>query len=444
MTCYESWARVKPEADGKRLVVLYDGRRAAAVTEGPDGRLSLEYDDDWRRSPSAVPLSLSMPLTTGFYGDKVVRAYLWGLLPDSERVLERWARDYQVSARNPFAMLRHVGEDCAGAAQFVSPDRVEMLLAGQGGVEWISDAEIAERLRELRRDPAAWHLANTGQFSLAGAQAKTALHRDASSGRWGDPWGTTPTTHIIKPAISGFDDHDLNEHLCLQAARLAGLTVANSQVMSFDDERAIVIERYDRLPAPSGATLRVHQEDMCQALAVPPTMKYQSEGGPTPEQIVGLLRREVRPPARAEHEIARFVDALAFNWLIAGTDAHAKNYSILLADGQVRLAPLYDIASVLPYDDMYRPKLRLAMRIGGEYRVERITARHWRRFAADNGLDPDGTIQRLHQLTERVPAAFAEVARDPSVARLDSRLPAVLSRRVADLAKHCRRTLAGR
>lgn len=85
MTCYESWARVKPEADGKRLVVLYDGRRAAAVTEGPDGRLSLEYDDGWRRSPSAVPLSLSMPLTTGFYGDKVVRAYLWGLLPDSER-----------------------------------------------------------------------------------------------------------------------------------------------------------------------------------------------------------------------------------------------------------------------------------------------------------------------------------------------------------------------
>ncbi|SCE88889.1 serine/threonine-protein kinase HipA [Micromonospora viridifaciens] len=430
------------EANDKQLVVLHDGRRVAVVSQGRDGRLSLAYDDDWRRSPQAVPLSLSLPLTARTHDDTAVRAYLWGLLPDSERVLERWARDYQVSARNPFALLQHVGEDCAGAAQFVSPDRVDMMLAGEGGVEWISEDNIAERLRTLRRDPTSWHLARTGQFSLAGAQAKTALHHDPASGRWGDPWGSTPTTHIIKPAITGFDEHDLNERLCLQAARHAGLTVASSKVTTFGEERAIVIERYDRMPAAGGKSLRIHQEDMCQALGVPPTQKYQSEGGPTPEQIVELLRREVQPRGRSEIEIGRFVDALAFNWLVAGTDAHGKNYSILLAGGQVRLAPLYDLASVLPYDDMYLPKLRLAMRIGGEYRIERISGRHWRRFAGDNGLDPESTIERIDQLAARVPPSFAAAAADESIRRLESPLPPLLTQRVSALVEHCRRVLA--
>jgi len=62
----------------------------------------------------------------------------------------------------------------------------------------------------------------TGQFSLAGAQAKTALYFDERTSRWGDPSGAISTTHILKPAIGGLDDHDLNEQLCLSAARLLG------------------------------------------------------------------------------------------------------------------------------------------------------------------------------------------------------------------------------
>jgi serine/threonine-protein kinase HipA len=160
---------------------------------------------------------------------------------------------------------------------------------------------------------------------------------------------------------------------------------------------------------------RVHQEDMCQALALPPTAKYQNDGGPSPEQIIDLLRSTIRPATVAETTVHRFIDALAFNWIIAGTDAHAKNYSVLLAADQVRLAPLYDIASALPYDDMYTPKLRMAMRVGGEYRVERIGGRHWRRFAAQNALDLDATIARIDDLAARTPVSLAAVAKDPAV-----------------------------
>lgn len=106
-------------------------------------------------------------------------------------------------------------------------------------------------------------------------------------------------------------------------------------------ERAIAVERYDRRhQSAEGPVLRVHQEDMCQALGIPPTAKYQSEGGPSPEQIIDLLRTEVRPAHTAEAQVADFVDALALNWIIAGTDAHAKNYSPLLSGARVRLAPL--------------------------------------------------------------------------------------------------------
>ncbi len=139
--------------------------------------------------------------------------------------------------------------------------------------------------------------------------------------------------------------------------------------------------------------------------------------------------------------IGRFVDALAFNWIIAGTDAHAKNYSVLLAGPQVRLAPMYDVASALPYDDMYLPKLRMAMRIGGEYRIERIGGRHWRRFAVENGLDPDTTLARIDELAARTPTSLAKAAQAAAVQALESELPARLIERVSARASRCRTAL---
>lgn len=425
----------------RTLAVLLGGRLAGSLTQGRGGALTLDYDQAYRDAPGSLPLSLSMPLTEASHPNAVVRAYCQGLLPDNENVLDRWGREFQVSPGNPFALLGHVGEDCAGAVQFVTPDRVEALLAQTGSIVPLTEEQVGERLRVLRRDPAAWHLAGTGQFSLAGAQAKTALHFDAGTGQWGDPSGAVPTTHILKPAIAGFDDHDLNEHLCLQAAQIIGLRVASSSVRSFGGERAVVVERYDRFPAGAGRVLRIHQEDMCQALGLPPTAKYQSEGGPTPEQIIALLRRAVAAPV-GEREAERFVDALALNWLVAGTDAHAKNYSLLFSGGQIRLAPLYDVASSLPYDDMFRPKLRLAMRIGSEYRMAAITGRHWRAFAEQNDLDPDSTLARIDELAARLPDAFRAASAADAVVALGSGLPDRLIPRIEAHTRACRAALA--
>jgi serine/threonine-protein kinase HipA len=320
-------------------------------------------------------------------------------------------------------------------------DELDTVHSTKGRVEWLDEAEIARRLRTLRGDPTAWHL-SSGQFSLAGAQAKTALHYDPETRRWGDPHGPIPTTHIIKPAVTGLDDHDLNEHLCLRAAGALALRAAGSSIVTFADERAIAVQRYDRIRLPpefSDLVVRIHQEDMCQALGLPPTAKYQNEGGPSPERIVELLRSQ---PGAASGEVDRFLDALAFNWVIAGTDAHAKNYSLLLGGAQVALAPLYDVASALPYDDLYLPKLKMAMRIGSEYTIGRISGRHWAALATAVGADPDEVIGRVDSIAERAPDAFAEAASAGQVKALGSEMPARLVDRIAAHAKECRRALA--
>jgi serine/threonine-protein kinase HipA len=169
-----------------------------------------------------------------------------------------------------------------------------------------------------------------------------------------------------------------------------------SEVNGFDGEAAIVIERYDRLSLEEDEIVRIHQEDMCQALGVMPTSKYQSEGGPGPAEITELLRRHSNRP---HEDIETFVDALVFNWLIGGTDAHAKNYSLLHgSQGKARLAPLYDLASTLPYDHLDEPKLKLAMRIGREYRLVSIGLRQWKKAESELHLEEGQLLTRARAL----------------------------------------------
>ena len=199
----------------KMLTVLLGGQILGRVEQNKHGKFWFVYDQIWRASSSAVPLSLSMPLAAGEHGHDAVEAFLSGLLPDNREVLDAWGRRFQVSSRNPFALLSHIGEDCAGAVQFIREERLGTVLDDQSWeVDWLDDAEIEARLGALRRDRSAWRTQqDTGQFSLAGAQPKTALLRQ--DGKWGIPSGRAPTTHILKPPLPDFAGHLENEHFCL-------------------------------------------------------------------------------------------------------------------------------------------------------------------------------------------------------------------------------------
>jgi serine/threonine-protein kinase HipA len=421
------------------LLVILDDVVAGTLTRLSGGRLRFDYDTGYREQPGHTSLSLSMPVQVTSHSDQAIGPWLWGLLPDNDAVLRRWAREFHVSASSAFSLLATpIGEDCAGAVRFAPPDDLERVLGRSGEVRWLTEEEVAQRLRDLREDSTAWlGRSFTGQFSLAGAQAKTALLLEED--RWGVPSGPIPTTHILKPAVSGFDDHDLNEHLCLDAARRAGLIAARSTIAQFADETAVVVARYDRRPGADEAIARVHQEDLCQALGVAPSRKYQNEGGPTPAQIARLLR-DAMPPRVGEEAVQRFADALIWNWLIGGTDAHAKNYSILLAGDQARLAPLYDIASALPYDTHER-RLKLAMKIGSSYEVHPRRNR-WPDAARDLGLDAEALVDRARELARIAPQAFAEAVDAPEVTALNRDLPGRLLELVDDRARRCLEVLS--
>lgn len=419
----------------QRLAVL-DGVQRVGTLVRKAGEISFDYDDQWRADPSSTPLSVSMPLTAAEHDHDAVHPWLWGLLPDNDRVLTRWARAFHTTTTHPLGLLAAVGRDLPGRFRLVPEAEVEAV--APSGVEWLSEDDVAQLLREVRTDQTAWlgsHGA-AGRWSLAGAQPKIALRFDGR--RWGRPYGQAATTHILKPAIQGLDQHDLNEHLCLQSARGVGVLAARSRVVAIGEERAICVERYDRV-AVGDDVVRIHQEDLCQAMGIDPTAKYESDGGPSVPAIGALLTRSIGGEA-AHSARERFADALALNWLLAAPDAHAKNYALLLSADQVRLAPLYDVASALPYDDFFPSKLRMAMRIGGQYLAARVSVDRWRKAAAQLDLDGDGVLDRVAALARELPSAMSVAAADTGVVALDSALPQQLvdlvAARCAALATH--------
>jgi serine/threonine-protein kinase HipA len=397
------------------LLILIEGTLAGRVHADKNGRLSLAYEDAWRKSPQSYSLSVSMPLADVTYPQKSVWPYLWNLLPENPNVLQRWAQQYHTSAGNPFKLLTHVGADVPGAAQFIPPERLAEIQSEQRPtIEWISSDELRERLGQLRDDISAVRRpGDIGKMSLPGVQAKTAFYWEPQVNRWGVPGGRTPTTHIIKPCIPGFDGLVENEHLCQDIAARLGLVAARSFVLMFD-EPYIVVERYDRLPPSRGTRFprRIHQEDVCQALGLMPTRKYQEDGGPSIAQITTLIRRVSADP---EADVERFLKANIFNWLIGGTDAHAKNYSFLIDAGDtIRLAPLYDLSSQLPYPDLI-PQ-RVAMKIGDHYDIARVNPTDWRNLASSCALDEDQVIGMLTEMARGLPdvvsAAHAQARSD--------------------------------
>lgn len=413
---------------GNTLHVYLDGI-FAGTAEQKNGSAYFTYDETYLARRGATPLSLSMPLRDRKYTNKVVSAWLEGLLPDSQAVREKWATQYTASANNPFSLLKHVGRDAAGAVQTLPPDVTPSDAATRTGkVDWLSQEQFDSMLRELATHGDKWDPGSfAGRWSLAGAQAKIALHKDSGT-RWGIPLDSTPTTHIIKPSINGFDDHHINEALCMLTASRVGLPAARTELIDKGDIQAVISTRYDRDVNPeTGRWHRLHQEDMCQALSVHPASKYQDDGGPGVGEIADLLVRVDQGPGAGRADSARrFLLYLAYNVMIGGTDAHAKNYSVLLSGAAATLAPLYDVASSAVYP--HHERLVSPMKVGEHKKFLDVTDADWRKVARRLGLDADDALGEVHSLRERIPdamqAAYGDLPESarPTAQRLGERI----------------------
>lgn len=422
--------------NSKELIILMNGRQVGKVYELENARLEFVYDKAWHQSSRNMPLSLSMPLTKSTHEHRVVSAFMWGLLPDNEFVLSDWGKRHNVSPKNCFSLLGAVGEDCPGAIQFYKPEDLQNL-NNQQDLQWLNESEFEELIIRLRQNPGAGRPSNllTGQFSLAGAQPKTALYKEGN--KWAIPQGRIPTTHILKPTIGDIEGHAQNEHFCLQLAGHVGLPSAETRVLNIADTQVICVTRYDRQKNKHGQLVRIHQEDMCQSLGVHPAKKYENEGGPGISTIMTALQKF---SSNAAVDRDRFMRAQAFNFILAGTDAHAKNYSFVIApNNKVRLAPLYDIASYLPYTNSLK-KQKMAMKIASQYKISEISSRHWSSLSKETEYSEEHMLRHIRDLLITIPGHSLSVYQQCSSIGLDitvlDKLLDLIWERCKQLIKH--------
>ena len=368
-----------------------------------EGRLNFRYTPGWLALPDAVALSTSLPMQAEPFDDHKTRPFFAGLLPEGQ-MRRLIAQQFQVSNQNDFALLDHIGGECAGAVTFLAPGQGLPAPTRDDDVQSLSDEDVVAILDELPRRPM---LAGKDglRLSLAGAQDKLPVVFDGN--RLGLPRNGTPSSHILKPAIHAVEDSVINESFCMALAETMRLKPAKSNVHAVLNRPFLLVERYDRVADAQGRRRRLHQEDFCQALGVVPEMKYQNEGGPDLAQCFELVRRVTRPNAP---QVLRLFDYVIFNALIGNHDAHAKNFSLLYSGGKSVLAPFYDTLSTAVYPTLTP---RMAMKIGSKYKFSEIQARHWDQFAEGAGLARAQAKRRILELAKSLPPAARRLQSDP-------------------------------
>jgi serine/threonine-protein kinase HipA len=384
----------------------------------------LTYWDDWVKDSQGRPLSLSLPFTPDNQPHRGphVDAYFDNLLPDSEPIRRRIAARYKTRDTSSFGLLAELGRDCVGAIQLLPPDQTPKSLQSIGGRP-LDEAAVAQLLRDTTST------AVLGQhepiddlrLSIAGAQEKTALLWH--DGEWLLPEGSTPTTHIFKLPLGlvGNMQADMrtsveNEWLCSKIVAAYGLPIAECSIARFEDQKALVVTRFDRRLASDGRwILRLPQEDMCQATGTSALRKYQADGGPGIERIMEILS-DAEDAAADRRDF--FATQIVF-WLLAATDGHAKNFSIAhFPANRYRSTPLYDVLSAHPIigsgrNQLARQKAKLAMSVHGHnnhYHVEQIQRRHWIEQGSRVGLLPGEVDDMIEQISLRTANVIDQVA----------------------------------
>lgn len=370
-------------------VPLYFGNTPIGeINVGPEGP-TFTYARSWVENPSAFPLSLRMPLGQMEFAPKIVMPWLMNLLPENPHLANvgQWLG---ISPQDIIGLLEKIGRDVAGAASVGQPRPGDH--PHYRTVE--SDADLERIIEELPKRP--FLVGEEGvSMSLAGAQDK--LPVALQDGRIAIPVEGEPSTHILKPDNKHLFGSVQNEALCLVLARLCGMRVANATTGKAGGRSYLLVDRYDRVPTDKGWQ-RIHQEDFCQALGKPPSAKYERNQsgirGPHLHDMFALIKQHMTAADQV-----RFLDAVIFNVLICNTDAHAKNYSIVLGPRRAELAPLYDLNCADAWDGITR---NLAQTIGEKNRGDHIHRRHWERMAKECGLRAVAVIRRVEELANEV------------------------------------------
>ena len=381
------------------LDIWWDGRRVGQLTQDHHGELGFAYAQEWIDNNSALALSASLPKRVQPFSRRECRPFFGGLLPE-EGQRDAAAQVLGVSRANDFALLDRLGGDVAGALQLLPQDEMPRTPSLDQQPLPLDEAGLIRVLDALPLRPL---LAGEDglRLSLAGAQSKVPVV--FVNGIIALPVPGQPTTHILKPSIARFPATTENEAFVMRLAAAIGLDVAKVEPRIVRDREFLLVQRYDRATTEDGNIRRIHQEDFCQALGVPPETKYASEGGPSFKDCFALLRRVASRPAL---DVLKLLDAAIFNLIVGNADAHGKNFSILYDEQGLHLAPLYDLLSTMVYPELL-PKL--AMKIGKCGKLEEMNSGAWSAFATEAGLGLPLVRRRVTEISDSVMAKSNDV-----------------------------------
>jgi serine/threonine-protein kinase HipA len=362
-------------------------------------------------------LSVRLPPRDALYPAVEVRPFLAGLLPE-DRVKEELARRVGVAADDYVGLLDAYGADCAGAVSVVAEGEAPASSPGQ--VRWLSKAELADAVAELPRAPLGVGVDPRVRASLGGVQGKLLVVR--SGDELGVPLDGAPSTHILKPpAVDASGERWPGiawlEHWGLALLREAGVDAARSEMFALaNGHDALLVERFDRHVDEGGAIVRLHQEDMCQALGVMPADKYQGPGRQVSwRRIAEVLRRVASEPLV---EQLALVDRMVASLVVGDADLHAKNVSLRLDPGRVALAPAYDVVPTVVYPDV---SPSLALHVSGEVTLTEVRRTSVEDEVVSWGIGSRLARRRVDEVLQRiemaVPAALAEVDAAPASAK---------------------------
>lgn len=391
--------------------IWFDGLAVGQVDVAADGVLSLSYAERWLQTDGAFPLSVTMPLRAEPYSSDVISPWLANLLPEEEQ-LTALTRSLGLDQADVLAVLAEIGGDTAGALSFGTPvDRTRWDYVPLTTFYGTDDPRRAleRHFDDLARRPFLVGEEGVRQ-SLAGGQKKSALAVLAPNGapvlrlpQEGDvlaiPLNGAPSTLIVKPDNPNLPGITENEVWCLRMAAVIGIEAAQATILRSSKRTAIAVLRYDRRLGRSGQLLRLHQEDFAQANGLPPGRKYERG------MLRGLDLKTLLATGRhvSATDALALLDQVIFNILVANTDAHAKNYSLILPVGSgPRLAPLYDVSSVLHWPHVVQS---YAQSIDGKKRgPDAIAGRHWEAIAKDIGYRPTDVKSRVQQIVDALVA----------------------------------------
>lgn len=408
------------------LSVYFNNDPAGTLEQDTSGRLSFSYLPSYLSSSHPIPFSVSMPLSDKVYEDGAVRPFFSNLLPD-DMARHRLAQYLGVSEKNPFGLLEIIGGDCAGALSLYHEGK-EPASSNEQSCLPLKEEELARLLKLLSERPLLVGEKDI-RISLAGVQNKLAVV--LTEDQIALPAGGRATTHIIKTPIEGISESVFNEYFCLQLARQLKLAVPAAEVRWAEGLPYLLLERYDRDP---DHPLRLHQEDFCQALSIPPELKYEVEGGPSLKKCLALLEAHSLYPGV---DTLTFLRLVIFNYCIGNADAHGKNFSFLYKQDQPQLAPAYDLLSTAVYSQL---SPRMAMKIANKDHPEHVYLRHWYTLVPDTHLAKKMMEKELKKMAERFPLKSAELVNElnstPLKSPIYAQIHSIIEKRCRQIQKY--------